>query len=328
MRIFVTGGAGYVGSACVTRLVAAGHAVTIFDNLAYGHRKAVDPKATFVHGDLADVATLRAVLAPGQFDAVIHFAAFAFVGESVELPLKYYRNNVANTLNLLEAMRDANVRRMVFSSSCATYGEPERMPLTEDHPQNPISPYGASKLMVEWMMRDSASAWGLGGVALRYFNASGAVADGSIGEDHTPETHLIPLVLQVALGQREKIKVFGDDYDTPDGSCVRDYIHVDDLAEAHLLAIEGLTEGEFDAFNVGTGQGASVLEVIEACRQVTGHAIPTEIVARRAGDPAGLYADPRKLRERFKWSPKYTAIRDTIATAWAWHRSHPNGFGD
>lgn len=326
MKIFVTGGAGYVGSHCVKRLVQAGHDVTVFDNLSYGHRKAVDPAAKFVQGDLSDKATVKNVFDSVKFDAVMHFAAFAYVGESVEVPLKYYHNNVANTLNLLEVMQDHNVKRLVFSSTCATYGEPASLPITEDLPQDPINPYGRTKLVVEFMLRDSAPAWGLGAVALRYFNASGAAADGSIGEDHDPETHLIPLVLQVALGKRSAIKIFGDDYDTPDGTCIRDYIHVDDLADAHLRAIEKLDPGAFDAFNVGTGRGNSVREIIEACRAVTAHEIPAEVVPRRPGDPPSLYANATRLHERFGWQPKYTEIRDTIATAWNWHRDHPDGF--
>ncbi|RMF77639.1 MAG: UDP-glucose 4-epimerase GalE [Planctomycetota bacterium] len=326
MRIFVAGGAGYVGSHCVRRLVAAGHEVTVFDNLAAGHREAVDPKAAFVQGDLADRAAIDAVLSGGSFDAAMHFAAFLNVGESVFEPLKYYRNNVANTLNLLEAMRDAEVKRFVFSSTCAVYGEPEKLPIVEDLPKDPINPYGCTKLAVEWMLRDCGRAWGLGAVALRYFNASGAAADGTIGEDHDPEIHLIPLVLQVALGQRDHIKVFGTDYPTPDGSCIRDYIHVDDLAEAHLLAIENLEEGAFEAFNVGTGRGNSVLEIIEAARSVTGHEIPAEHVGRRAGDPPALYANSDRIRQRLGWSPRYTDVREIIQTAWRWHSAHPRGF--
>jgi len=326
LNIFVTGGAGYVGSHCVKRLVAAGHDVTVFDNLCAGHRQAVDPQAAFVEGDLADAGRLRALLAGGVFDAVMHFAAFLNVGESVDQPLKYYRNNVANTLNLLEAMRDGGVRRFVFSSTCATYGEPAQMPITEDLPQKPINPYGASKLAVEFMLRDCAAAWGLAAVALRYFNASGAAADATIGEDHDPEIHLIPLVLQVALGQREDIKIFGADYPTPDGTCIRDYVHVDDLGEAHRLAVEGAAPGEFEAFNVGTGHGNSVREIIDAARAVTGHEIPAQEVARRPGDPPMLYANSDKLREKLGWQPRYLDVRQTIQTAWDWHRAKPRGY--
>ncbi len=326
MRIFVTGGAGYVGSHCVKRLVADGHDVTVYDSLVYGHRAAVDPKAEFVEGDLADAEKLRRVVAPGRFDAVMHFAAFLFVGESVEKPLLYYRNNVANTLNLLEAMEASRVTRMVFSSTCAVYGDAEELPLTEDLPKNPINPYGASKLAVERILQDCAPAWGLGSVALRYFNASGAASDGTIGEDHDPEIHLIPLVLQVALGQRSHIGIFGTDYPTPDGTCIRDYVHVEDLAEAHLMAIKGCQPGRAEAFNVGTGRGNSVLEVVAAARRVTGHPIPTKVSGRRAGDPAALYADSDKLQKRFGWVPRIVELERIVETAWRWHSGHPAGY--
>jgi UDP-glucose-4-epimerase GalE len=327
MRVFVAGGAGYVGSHCVKRLAAAGHQVTVFDNLSAGHRRAVDPRAALVPGDLADRSKLLEVLRAGRFDAVMHFAAFLDVGESVRYPLKYYRNNVANTLNLLEAMQETGVRRLVFSSTCAVYGVPEKLPLTEAMPRNPISPYGASKLAVEHMLEHCAAAWGLGAVALRYFNASGAAADGTLGEDHSPEIHLIPLVLQVALGQRDRIRVFGTDYATPDGSCIRDYIHVDDLAEAHRLALEGLEPGRLEAFNVGTGSGTSVLELIRAAREVTGHEIPAEVTDRRPGDPPSLYADSDKISRRFGWHPRYRDIRSIVESAWKWHRANPRGYG-
>jgi len=326
MNVFVTGGAGYVGSHCVRRLIQAGHAVTVYDNLIYGHRRAVDPAATFVEGDLADRDRLEHVLRDGHFDAVMHFAAFLNVGESVEQPLRYYRNNVANTLGLLEIMQQVGIRRMVFSSTCAVYGEPPRLPITEDLPRDPINPYGATKLAVEWMLRDSAT-WGLGATALRYFNAAGAASDGTLGEDHDPETHLIPLVLQVALGQREYIQIFGTDYPTPDGTCIRDYIHVEDLAEAHVLALEAIEPGRFEAYNVGTGRGTSVREIIEAARRVTRHPIPARESPRRPGDPPVLYADPGRLRAALGWEPRFTDIEQTIATAWRWHRGHPRGYG-
>lgn len=327
MRIFVTGGAGYVGSHCVRALADAGHQITVFDNLAYGHRQAVDPRANFVRGDLAD-ENLSEIVRDGRYHAVMHFAAWLNVGESVQQPLRYYRNNVANTLHLLEAMQAAGVRRLVFSSTCATYGVPQKLPITEDLPQSPINPYGASKLAVEWMLRDCATAWGLGSVALRYFNASGASSDGTIGEDHKPEIHLIPLILQVALGQRPHIGVFGTDYPTPDGSCIRDYIHVEDLASAHRLAIENLREGAFEAYNVGTGRGSSVLEMIEAARRVTGHAIPTQVGPRRPGDPPSLFADSRNLQQRFGWQPQFVDVERIIETAWRWHSAHPRGFDE
>lgn len=328
MRIFVVGGAGYVGSHCVRRLVAAGHEVTVYDNLCAGHREAVDPGASLVEGDLADAAHLTDVFDSGRFEAAMHFAAFLNVGESVHQPLRYWRNNVANTLNLLDCMKTHGVRRFIFSSTCAVYGVPASLPITEDLPKEPINPYGNTKLAVEWMMQQSAVAWGLGSVALRYFNAAGAASDGAIGEDHDPEIHLIPLVLQVALGQREKIKVFGTDYPTPDGSCVRDYIHVEDLAEAHLLAVEACVPGEAEAYNVGTGNGNSVLEVISAARAVTGHDIPAEVTERRPGDPPELYANASRIRNRYRWAPGYTDVRAIIETAWRWHRNHPNGFAE
>jgi UDP-glucose-4-epimerase GalE len=326
MNIFVTGGAGYVGSHCVRRLVSAGHRVTVYDNLSFGHRPAVDPKAAFVEADLADADRLDAVIKTGRFDAVMHFAAWLNVGESVTRPLEYYRNNVANTLNLLESMRAHGVRRLVFSSTCAVYGVPAKLPITEDLPKDPINPYGHSKLAVEWLLHDSAAAWGLGSVSLRYFNASGAAADGSIGEDHDPEVHLVPIVLQVALGQRPKVAVFGNDYPTPDGTCIRDYIHVEDLAEAHLLAIQECEPGRPEAFNVGTGAGFSVLEVIAESRRVTGHAIPAESASRRPGDPPVLYADSTQLELRFGWRPRHLGLTPIIESAWRWHKSHPRGF--
>ncbi len=328
MRIFVTGGAGYVGSHTVKALITAGHEVTVFDSLTAGHRDAVDPAAAFIKGDLSDGRAVGEALRHGRFDGVIHFAAFLNVGESVEKPLMYYRNNVVNTLHLLEAMQAANLKRIVFSSTCAVYGEPDTLPITEDLPKGPINPYGATKLAVEGMLRDSAGAWGLAAVALRYFNAAGAAADGSIGEDHHPELHLIPLVLQVALGQRENIRIFGTDYPTPDGTCVRDYIHVDDLAAAHVKAIEGARPGVFEAYNVGTGRGNSVREIIDACRAVTGHAIPAIEEARRPGDPPSLYADASRIRERFGWTARYMDVRETIESAWRWHSAHPAGYAN
>jgi UDP-glucose 4-epimerase len=326
MRIFVVGGAGYVGSHCVRRLVAAGHEVSVYDNLAAGHRQAIDPKATFIEGDLGDPARLAGVFEAGRFDAAMHFAAFLNVGESVLEPLKYWQNNVANTLNLLRCMQRHDVRRFVFSSSCAVYGVPDDLPIREDQPRNPINPYGNTKLAVEWMLEQSASAWKLGATALRYFNAAGAAEDGTIGEDHDPEVHLIPIVLQVALGQRENVKVFGTDYPTPDGTCIRDYIHVDDLAEAHLQAVERCTPGRFEAYNVGTGTGTSVLEIIATAREVTGHAIPAVVVERRPGDPPALFADASRIQHQLGWTPRYVGVRQVIGTAWRWHRAHPRGY--
>jgi UDP-glucose 4-epimerase len=326
MRIFVVGGAGYVGSHCVRGLAAAGHAVTVYDNLCAGHRRAIDSRATFVHGDLGDRARLEDVFDAGKFDAVMHFAAFLNVGESVTQPLRYWHNNVAHTLGLLQCMQSHEVKRFIFSSSCAVYGEPPTLPIVEDLPKNPINPYGATKLAVEWMLQNSATAWGLASVALRYFNASGAAADGSIGEDHNPEVHLIPIVLQVALGQRADVKVFGTDYPTPDGTCIRDYIHVEDLAAAHVAAVEGCRPGQAEAFNVGTGNGVSVREIITAARAITGHAIPTVETDRRPGDPPALFANADRIRSRFSWTARYQDVRETIETAWRWHRAHPRGF--
>ncbi|MFQ5494802.1 MAG: UDP-glucose 4-epimerase GalE [Phycisphaerae bacterium] len=326
MNIFVTGGAGYVGSHCIRALLDAGHQVSVYDNLTRGHRAAVDQRAELAEGDLGDTARLKATLSGGGFDAVMHFAAWAEVGESVTDPLRYYRNNVANTIGLLEAMREHDIRNIVFSSTCATYGIPSSVPISEDVAQRPINPYGRTKLAIEWALQDCAVAWGLGATALRYFNAAGASADGKIGEDHEPESHLIPIVLQVALGQRDEVKIFGVDYPTADGTCVRDYIHVEDLATVHRMAIEAQAEGMFRFYNVGTGQGVSVKEVIEACRRVTGHDIPAVPAPRREGDPPELYADPTRIMTALDWQPQYTDIRRTVETAWQWHRAHPDGF--
>ncbi len=328
MRIFVTGGAGYVGSHCVKHLCEQGHEVTVYDNLSRGHRAAVHPAAEFVRGDLADAGALRVALGKHSFDAAMHFAALAYVGESVAEPLRYYRNNVANTLTLLEALRDAGVRRLVFSSTCATYGLPRRIPIVEDAPQDPINPYGRTKLAVEWMLQDSASAWGLGSCALRYFNACGAAQDGSIGEHHEPESHLIPIVLEVALGKREHVAIFGTDYETPDGTCIRDYIHVEDLASAHQLAVESIRPGEASAFNVGTGIGQSVREIIGAAGRVVGRPIPVKESPRRPGDPPTLVADAARIRRSLGWEPRWTDIERIIASAWAWHQRHPDGYDD
>jgi len=326
MNIFVTGGAGYVGSHCIRALLDADHGVVVFDNLSTGHREAVDDRARLIVGDLADRALVDRTLAAERFDAVMHFAASAEVGESVRSPLHYYRNNIANTVSLLDSMREHDVRSLVFSSTCATYGVPPTVPITEDMPQTPINPYGRTKLAIEWALRDCAAAWGLGSTALRYFNAAGAASDGRIGEDHTPESHLIPRVLGVALGVTADVKVFGEDYPTPDGTCVRDYIHVEDLADVHRLAVESQEAGRFRFYNVGTGRGVSVREVVEAARSVTGHAIPATPAPRREGDPPQLFAEASKIMREFGWRPRYADIRRTIETAWDWHRAHPKGF--
>ena len=316
-----------MGSHCVRELCAAGHEVVVFDNLTDGgHREAVDRRTRLIVGDLADRPLVESILSQGNFDGVMHFASHLNVNESVSDPLKYYRNNVVNTIGLLEAMQQVGVKRLVFSSSCATYGQPPGVPITEDMPQLPMSPYGHSKLAMEWVLRDCAHAWGLGATALRYFNASGAAADGSMGEDRTPEYHLIPVLLQVALGQRDHIDIYGVDYPTPDGSCVRDYIHVEDLGRIHRIALETSQDGAFRYYNVGTGVGVSVKELVEVAREVTGHEIPANVAPRREGDPAELYADPTKAATELGWQAEYSDIKRTVETAWQWHRTHPQGY--
>ncbi len=325
MNILVTGGAGYIGSHASRLLHTAGHDVWILDNLVYGHRQAALP-GRLIEGNVGDRALVSSLLREKKIEAVMHFAAFALVGESVEKPHIYYQNNVVEPLGLLEAMRDADVRKFVFSSTTATYGVPKTIPITEAELQLPINPYGFSKLVIEQALRDYAHAYDWAFAALRYFNAAGAAADGTIGEDHTPESHLIPIVLQVALGQREKIMIFGDDYPTPDGTCIRDYIHVDDLGSAHVKALDRLEAGQGLQLNLGTGKGHSVLEVIEACRQVTGHPIPSEIAPRRPGDPPALVADATLARRTLDWQPHYVTIDAIVRTAWNWHQSHPRGY--
>lgn len=328
MNVLVTGGAGYVGSHAVRALLAAGTDVIVLDNLSAGHAAAVAPGATLIVGDLGDEALLGEVFEQHAFDAVMHFAAYIEVGESVIDPLKFYDNNVGNSIRLLRAMQRHEVRRFVFSSTCATYGVPERMPITEDMPQDPASPYARAKLVVEWALADSAAAWRLGFVALRYFNAAGAAEDGTIGEDHDPETHLIPNVLQVPLGRREHIRIFGTDYGTPDGTCVRDYVHVADLAAAHVRALEVVQPGQTRWYNAGTGHGASVREVVEVAREVTGRDIPTIEEGRRAGDVPVLCADSSKIKRELGWTPQFDNLKDIVASAWNWHKTHPKGFDD
>ncbi len=327
VRILVTGGAGYVGSHAARLLAEAGHDVWIYDNLSRGHRAAA-LAGRLIEGELADRARLEAALKEQQVEAVMHFAAFALVGESVADPAMYYQNNVVCSLALLEAMRAAGVKRIVFSSTTATYGAPDRVPISEDEPQAPINPYGFSKLVVERALADYAEAYGFAYAALRYFNAAGASPAGDLGEDHDPESHLIPIVLQVALGQRDKITIFGDDYATPDGTCIRDYIHVHDLGSAHVKALERLTPGEGLKLNLGTGRGFSVREVIETCRRVTGRPIPEVIGQRRPGDPPELVADSRRAQERLDWKPEYPELEAIVETAWRWHSAHPHGYGD
>ncbi len=326
MRVLVTGGAGYVGSHTVRALCDAGHEPIVFDNLSTGHAAAVDRRATLVIGDLANAAHLRETLARG-IDAVMHFAASLDVAESVREPLRYYRNNVSHTVTLLEAMKSAGVTSIVFSSTCATYGIPATVPIDETMPQSPINPYGRTKLAMEWALRDSCAAWGLGATALRYFNAAGAAVDGSIGEDHRPEIHLIPRVLFAALGREKEIPIFGTDYPTPDGTCIRDYVHVCDLSDAHVRAIETQREGQFRCYNLGTGRGASVLEIVETARRVTGRPIAVVTSPRRAGDPPELVANACRAETELNWKPQYTRMEAILDSAWTWHRTNPKGFG-
>ncbi len=325
MRVLVTGGAGYVGSACLRHLLAQGHDAVAYDNLVEGHAKAVGG-GRLVVGDIADTALLTQTLKEFSAEAVMHFAAATYVGESVVNPEYHYRNNIGGTLSLLNAIRAAGVDRMLFSSTCATYGMTSVAAMSEDTEQKPFSPYARTKLAVEWMIRDFAHAYGLGFTLLRYFNASGASADGRFGEYHNPETHLIPIVLQIALGQRPLLHVYGNDYPTPDGTCIRDYVHIEDLASAHLLALQATTRKTAEVFNIGTGHGCSVFDVFEACRKVVGKDIPYEIVARRPGDPPSLVADPKKLISQLGWQPRYTDIAETVATAWRWHQQNPHGY--
>lgn len=324
MKILVTGGAGYIGSVVTSEVVSAGHDVTVFDNLSRGHRQAVSPKAKFVAGDLADRDSLRRLLRETRFDAVMHFAASIEAGESMRVPEQFFRNNTANTLGLLEAMLEAGVPKLVFSSTAALYGEPENIPIRETDPLRPTNAYGESKLLVERMLAWFNRIHGLSYASLRYFNAAGAT--GELGEAHDPETHLIPLVLQVAAGKRPRINVFGTDYPTDDGTCVRDYIHVLDLAQAHVLALNALGEKKQLIFNLGNGCGFSVRQVVEAARKVTGHPIPVVESPRRAGDPAILIASSEKIRAELGWVPRYPDPETIIATAWAWHQRHPHGY--
>jgi len=328
MSILVTGGAGYIGSHCVAALVDRGIDVVVADDLSKGHRAALKGGRLYV-GDVGDRAFLDSVFETESIEAVIHFAAFSLVGESMQVPEKYFRNNVTAGLSLIEAMVAHRVPYIVFSSTAATYGEPDYVPIDEEHPKNPTNPYGESKRMVEGMLKWADCAHGLKYVALRYFNVAGARADGTIGEDHHPETHLIPLVLAAAQGKRDSLKLFGTDYPTKDGTCVRDYIHVEDLVDAHFLALDYLKRGQPSAaFNLGNGQGFSNREIIEAARRVTGAAIPVVEEGRRPGDPATLIASSQKAMEVLGWRPRYTSIEDIIATAWRWHTGHPDGYGD
>ncbi len=323
MHVLVTGGAGYIGSVVAEELVRQGDRVTVFDNLSQGHRAAVHPYAEFVRGDLSDREFLNDLFAEHDFEAVMHFASFTLVGESMRQPLMYVGDNVVNGLNLFSAMVDHGVRRFILSSTANLFDQPEQMPITEAERIVPGSPYGESKFILERMLHWLDRIHGLRYAALRYFNAAGATAER--GEDHAPETHLIPLVLQVALGQRDQIQVYGNDYSTRDGTCVRDYIHVLDLAQAHILALRALDQGS-RTYNLGNGQGYTVREVIEAARAVTGHPIPAVDGPRRPGDPPVLVAGSAKIREELGWQPRYPELRDIIQSAWDWHRAHPHGY--
>lgn len=328
MRVLVVGGAGYIGSHVVLELLDAGHQVVVLDNLAKGHRRAVDPRAQLVVGDCGDAGVLEQVFST-PVDAVMHFAAFSLVGESVQKPADYYRQNVVKGLALLEAMLRHGVRQMVFSSTAAVYGEPATVPIPEDHPTVPTNPYGNSKLAYERVLADFSRAYGLRYASLRYFNAAGADPQGRVGEDHDPETHLIPLVLAAALGKRPAVEIFGTDYPTPDGTCIRDYIHVTDLAAAHRLALDYLSHGgASQVFNLGNGQGVSVRQVVETAEEVVGHAIPVVEGSRRPGDPARLVASSERAMRELGWEPRYADLRTIVATAWQWHRTHPEGFAE
>jgi UDP-glucose 4-epimerase len=323
MKILVVGGAGYIGSICAELLLDEGHAVAIFDNLTEGHRRAVDPRAQFIEGDLIDREKITAALRDARPEAVMHFAANALVGESMENPSKYFRNNVGSGVNLLDAMIANNVRRLVFSSTCATFGPPDRVPIDETVPQCPINPYGESKLMFEKILRWYDQIHGLRFVSLRYFNAAGASEN--FGEDHRLETHLLPNVLKVALGQKPHVEIYGTDYETPDGTCIRDYIHILDLSRAHILALDAR---QSDFYNLGTGGGSSVREVIDACRKVTGKDIPVVEKPRRPGDPPRLIASSDKIKRELGWKPQFQDLIAIIGSAWKWHQKFPNGYGD
>lgn len=328
MAILVTGGAGYIGSHTAVELLDQNEEVVIVDNLQKGHKGAI-LGGKFYEGDLREDAFLDKVFTENDIEAVIHFAADSLVGESVVEPLKYYNNNVVSTLKLLSKMKEHGVNKIVFSSTAATYGEPESIPILESDKNNPTNPYGETKLAVEKALKWADNAYGIKSVSLRYFNAAGAHISGKIGEDHTPESHLIPIILQVALGKREAISIFGDDYETPDGSCIRDYIHVTDLAQAHILALKKLRNGGDSAvYNLGNGKGFSVKEVIEIAREVTGEKIKAVVADRRPGDPAILIASSDKIQKELNWQPKYNDLRTIMETAWNWHKNHPNGFED
>lgn len=328
MSVLVLGGAGYIGSHAVYQLIDRGERVVVIDNLNTGHPEAVHPEASFYQGDIRDRAFLQDVFSKEQIDSVVHFAAHSLVGESMEQPLSYFDNNVYGTQVLLEAMVEHRVKHIVFSSTAACYGEPKTVPITEEMPTMPANTYGETKLTMEKLMKWTAEAHGIRYVSLRYFNVAGARASGEIGEDHRPETHLVPIILQAALGQRSHITIFGEDYDTPDGTCIRDYVHVEDLIEAHLLALDYLQNGgTSDIFNLGSSQGFSVKEMIETARNVTGKEIPAKIGERRAGDPSILIASSNKAKKVLGWDPVRTSIETIMKDAWKWHTTHPHGYG-
>ncbi|MDY6951922.1 MAG: UDP-glucose 4-epimerase GalE [Thermodesulfobacteriota bacterium] len=327
-NILVVGGAGYIGSHMCKYLSRAGYRPVVVDNLVYGHEQAVKWGPLF-KGSMKDAELLSKVFSDYPIEAVMHFAAFCYVGESVTSPAKYYDNNVSHTLSLLKVMLEKEVQRFIFSSSCATYGQPIEIPINEEHPQRPINPYGKTKVMVEQILEDYHTAYGLESISLRYFNAAGADRDGDLGEDHRPETHLIPLVLQTALGQRPCVDIFGNDYPTADGTCVRDYIHVEDLAQAHLLALERLLNGlPGGQYNLGNGKGYSVHEVVDVARQVTGEPIATKVGTRRTGDPAVLISSSQKAAHELGWYTQFPDLETIVETAWNWHKAHPHGYGE
>ncbi len=329
MKVLVCGGAGYIGSHCVRQLIAAGHEPVVLDNFAYGHRGAVPAGVRLHEVSLADTAALDRLFAAERIDLVMHFAAYCYVGESVSTPLKYYLNNVSATYTLLDAMQRHGVQKFVFSSTCATYGVPATLPLVEGMPQAPINPYGQTKLDVENALKALAHGQGLSFAAFRYFNAAGAAEDGSIGEDHDPETHLIPLAIGAAQGLRPALQIFGNDYPTPDGTCLRDYVHVDDLSRAHIAVFDHLAQpGAAHFYNLGTGTPTSVLEVIQAVEKISGLKVPANFCARREGDPPALFANSAKAQAELGWKPKFMSIEPIVATAWRWHAKHPQGYGD